>query len=86
MRIVFITLLLLISATGFSKYSCEGDCRANCNTWSIEYTVDCNGDIDTYTSVHTYPDGTQVTRNELNNPGYVGMNPTDLGCATNVCV
>ncbi len=82
--IFFSFLPLLINA----EKSCEGDCKANCNTWSVTYSVDCNGAIIDYRSVHNYDNYSTVTT-EADDDTAVGMLPSEAfgdHCETDTCL
>ena len=84
MRQLIVIALLLFPLGGFAKLFCVGACPSGCIFYTIEYEVDCNGDVTEYRSHHFYGDHVEVN-DEVSRPEFIGMNPSDLGCATNVC-
>jgi hypothetical protein len=87
MKNFILTIFLIIF--GYQIHSAEvycGACTANCNFWCISYTVDCDGRIENFVSVHVSDGGWEIN-NQDSAPGWVGLFPPSLSdaCGTNVC-
>lgn len=89
MKLFFTTLLIFSLHTSVlgRKFSCSGTCAANCKTWAIEYTTDCNGNIDEFVAIYYYGGSLFSMITHLSDPGFVGMDPgkLDASCESEVC-
>ena len=78
------SFMLLGLASAHAAMWCSGSCTANCDSWDLHYSVDCDCNITTYESWHWT--GTDYEyRDHHSNPEFVGMDASALGCSCDPC-
>lgn len=74
----FVLVALFSSGVGHA-INCVVKCQGRqCQRIEIEYSTDCDGLVETYTSITYENDGTTTTMSDVTNPEFVGMNAGNL--------